>query len=288
MRDSSGVFPLTEGDVAYGIFLKASYVAEHETGIERLQALFGIVPGDRPRGIPSRTATNGVIPVLAHTESKLRPYRRGAKAKPGPTCTTLLIGRSETYLQESLAQELGNRLADETERTFYGEWDWEAFCVHAAGDGPRALLSKLADAATSGDIAIWTGGAGSNPFARAGLAVAVASEIPEEGRAHMLAADLDRNALLDAAAETRIEERLKEASGSDRHAVFRKFGFFALSPRWAPKDDDGTPKGTAHPVVFWLNPMDQKANNHGWFTVEDLDAWMIGEGPVPKKDDARR
>jgi len=35
-------------------------------------------------------------------------------------------------------------------------------------------------------------------------------------------------------------------------------------------------------VIFWLNPVDGRRNNHGYFTVEELAQWTQGTGPVPK------
>jgi len=33
---------------------------------------------------------------------------------------------------------------------------------------------------------------------------------------------------------------------------------------------------------YWLNPMEQKIHNYGWFTVEDLLLWAENKGPIPK------
>jgi len=54
--------------------------------------------------------------------------------------------------------------------------------------------------------------------------------------------------------------------------------FQSLAGRTGKPTDD-----TEHPVIFFLNPKDQVNNNHGWFTVEDLDKWISGTGPVIRK-----
>ena len=77
------------------------------------------------------------------------------------------------------------------------------------------------------------------------------------------------------AAATGIEEVLKKAGKR----------YYALSPRWAASIK-GTKNGeveTKYGVVFWLNPCDQYKNNYGHFTVEELQQWAKGEGPIPKK-----
>ena len=78
--------------------------------------------------------------------------------------------------------------------------------------------------------------------------------------------DLDTIELQKAVARTGIHKLLKEADCK----------YYALSPRWA--DESKTE------VKFWLNPYDQTNNNYGWYAVEDLEAWVNGEGPIPKKE----
>lgn len=34
--------------------------------------------------------------------------------------------------------------------------------------------------------------------------------------------------------------------------------------------------------MFWLNPMNQKKYNHGWFTIEELQQWAKDNGPIVK------
>jgi hypothetical protein len=38
--------------------------------------------------------------------------------------------------------------------------------------------------------------------------------------------------------------------------------------------------------MYFLNPMRQQENNFGWFTVEELEQWMEGKGPIPGKKKA--
>ena len=41
-------------------------------------------------------------------------------------------------------------------------------------------------------------------------------------------------------------------------------------------------KHTKYEVVFWLNPQEQQIYDANWYTVEQLDQWAKGEGPVIK------
>jgi hypothetical protein len=85
--------------------------------------------------------------------------------------------------------------------------------------------------------------------------------------------DEDRINLHEAAKATGIEEKVCAALKSD----FGGKPFYALSPSWKNKQN------TKHKVVFWLNPTDQQKNNYGWFTVEELEQWIEGKGPIPMK-----
>jgi hypothetical protein len=62
-----------------------------------------------------------------------------------------------------------------------------------------------------------------------------------------------------------LEKKLREAGKK----------WFALSPRWATEKHN-----TEHSVVFWLNPMEQRTNNSGLYTVEELLLWAENKGPI--------
>lgn len=87
---------------------------------------------------------------------------------------------------------------------------------------------------------------------------------------------------LDAAAkvtgiENRIARRRDSAGKGGRY--FPDYSYFALVPAWV---GDKKRQDTSHGVYFWLNPMHQDRYNSGWFTVEELDEWLEGRGPVMK------
>jgi hypothetical protein len=114
------------------------------------------------------------------------------------------------------------------------------------------------------------------------LVLAVTSKVPEELNKGMVEGDLDFIKLEEAVKRTGIVEKLKKAGNKARNKstspYTQTFGYYALSPKWEQKDSN-----SKHPVVFFLNPMDQSNNNHGWFTVEDLELWIKGKGPIPKE-----
>lgn len=127
-----------------------------------------------------------------------------------------------------------------------GLWDGRSFAVISKD---KEKMEALRDAFEAKDIAIFMGA--SDVFSNgSGLNLCIASKMPQEVKDGM----------------TGIEDRLQKA----------KCRYYALSPRWKP--------GTNQTEVdFWLYPMDQQDNNYGQFTVEELDQWIKGEGPIPMK-----
>jgi hypothetical protein len=115
--------------------------------------------------------------------------------------------------------------------------------------------------------------------------------LPKETLDQLVAMDKDAEALKKAAKKTGIVQKIDKINKTAQDAEKKKSGrpysfgndpngYFALSPRWA---FDNEKDKTKHPVMFWLNPQNQKDNNFGWYTVEELDQWINGEGPVPKE-----
>jgi hypothetical protein len=138
----------------------------------------------------------------------------------------------------------------------------------------RSDMADLWAAFVRLDVALLFTNTRGNPFARAGLVLAIASRLPKEWVEDMARTARDADALRAAAGKTGMEKRIKAASHWGTREFDRRLGFMALTPQW--KDD------TRREVVFRLNPDDQKANNYGTFSVADLDAWIAGAGPVPK------
>lgn len=273
-----------EGGKTIFLSLGADYCAEHEWGINDLRLMLGVdgakpkyaqeeVKYKKPHGIERRRITNhSLIRLYEHKGQVLlmceEPWitKRFEEhlEKDGPAKTW----------KEFRPREL-SLWGDETLAT---AWDGGSFGVLAKGDD-AVRLRELHKEILAGNVAIWVGGT-SNPFARGGLILAIVSNVPAEHLETMRAADEDAEKLKAASDATGIIDRLKAAGK----------GFFACSPRWLEgtfKTVDGEKKST-YPVIYWLNPMEQHENHFGWFTVEDLDQWIKGEGPVPKTVAAKK
>jgi hypothetical protein len=152
-------------------------------------------------------------------------------------------------------------------------WSRGDFAVRVSNADGKQALEMLYAAATqeNPDFALMLGGGG--PFQNAGLIMIMPSRLPEETVDDMASQDLGHLDLLDVVEATGIQKKLADA---DKR-------YYALSPRWANDDEE---KKTKYKCVFWLNPDDQQNNEFGWFTVEELEQWIEGKGPVLKQKES--
>lgn len=247
-----------------GINLGADYCAEHEWGIKGLKALFGIE--GKGYGIERRTATK----VPSDKTWPNQEEKSCVKLFERQDYTALVVSE---YVEEKYFN-LGNcNLAfgkyDLERSTLKTAWDEKSFGIAAADKEGRLAIKALYEAILAKDIVIWLGGGG--VFQNAGLVVAFASRIPEQGAKALFDADVDREKLEKAALETGIAKKLETAGKR----------YYALSPQW--KAEINEVKNSKYDVMFWLNPCEQDTNNYGWYTVEQLELWAENKGPIPKK-----
>ena len=258
-RDN-GLLKNENGDLI-GINLGADYCAEHEWGIKDLKRLFGIK--GEGYGLAKRTMTE--IPM--HNNYRTCKTEVGVYLIETKKELILMVGTTppEKADEKSMARYELSHWDDKLSTA----WDERSFGISARSPEDKAAVKRIYDAIQGGDLAIWLGGGG--VFQNAGLVLAIASKVPADKAKQLSDADHDAEKLQKASDATGICQRLKDAG---RH-------YFACSPRWPHA---GEKKKTKHPVVYWLNPMEQDKNNYGWFTVEDLDKWIKNEGPIPMSD----
>lgn len=228
-----------------GISMAADYCAEHEWGIKALKRKLGLV--EKPESFADNCLTK---PFTLRTEDA------------GNFPMFITTSHSEYTDVTRLGTYWNSEGLD-----FTSAWDERDFFAKAVSEDGKAALTALVEAFERGDIAVFLGGGG--VFQNAGLVVAINSLIPQELKDGYDAVCEDRRKIAAAAEATGIAQRIKDAG----------LRYYALSPKWT---FESMQERTTHPVVFWLNPCDQHLYNSNWVTVEDLDAWIAGSGPIPK------
>jgi len=143
-----------------------------------------------------------------------------------------------------------------------GAWNEREFVI-VVNNSYQDFLRQLYDSFRKKDVAVWVGGG--NVFGGQALAITIASLIPAQ-QAQQLGNIIRNNAKLELATrKSKIRDVLKQAGK----------GYYALSPAWRDQVEGGG-------LMFFLNPMNQKKYDHGWFSIEELQAWCRDEGPIVK------
>lgn len=276
----------------HSLLLPGNYTAEHEMGIETIHEVIGARPLER-NGMPSYTGARFPDPVqhfarfasLASRQIQFdRPPAPGKKRGSRGKGEAISLHLSRYDLDFS-GREVTFRY-DEAEMS--AKWSGEGFDIVAFTDDVADFLRDFHAALHDADAAVFFGGGGSNPFARGGLVLSIVSRVPQDLKDHMFEAHADRKALEASAAATGIRARLDAMVGD--YPWQSRYRFHALAPAWSSSirdrgEDRGGAVVTEHPVIFFLNPGDRDAES-GWYTVEELDQWIAGTGPVLRNSSA--
>jgi hypothetical protein len=264
-----------------GFCLGADFCAEHEWGIKDLKRKFAI--NDSEIGLKARqiNMAHGLGNKVVLLENKQH----------------LVILCTDWYSQEPLTIDKfldchsGKELKWRADKDgFAGAWSEGDFALLVRKSNMlqteeqkrfEGFARQLFKAFEDNDIAFLF--SRSLPvFENPGLCLCVASSLPKEVDESLTAADLDKLALEEAAEKTGIKAKIAAANkeATDARAFADKpFGYFALSPRWRRENEE---KPSKHPVMFLLNPFQQDRYEWGIYTVEELEQWLEGKGPVIK------
>lgn len=268
------------GGQIIGVNLGWSFCAEHEWGIDGIRRAFGI-PGEPERRRGTRDLMQSdLVGAEVRTITKVPKsliFREFESA--------VYLVYSSYYEVEEPSQEYLDRMMEirsDSESDLQTAWSRGSFGIHLKKDQSDVLttrtmvLGQLYEALRRKDAMIFIGGR-SNPFGNGGLVIAIRSRVPADALRQMKESDENYLDLIDAVEKVEKETGLK----AKLEAAGRKY--FYLSPRWA-KDVQLNGETTEHPVVFWLNPYEQRKNNSGYYTVEQLLDWIEGKGPIPKSE----
>lgn len=141
-------------------------------------------------------------------------------------------------------------------------WGERGFCLAARGEENIARLKEAFELICAKDMA-WAPRGMPDLERIGGLTLVFPSRLSDEDKLHVLRRDENNAATRKAAADSGIEQVLKDAG----------LRWSALSPSFLGKDGvDG--------LHFFLNPHNQAQHDHGWFSVDELQAWTKKTGPV--------
>jgi hypothetical protein len=255
MRESFGnSFDVRDG-VLIGINLGSDYCSEHERGIEDIYQSFGCVRSDPDiLGIESRLIRK--IPNnFSYFKNKFKNRNYHHLILSRYSITNFDSFNPVGYLPKELVTA----------------WSYNSFGISVYKNKDyKNYLEELYESFLKKDIAIYyVINNSKNPFERPGLYIGISSKISEEDKDKMYSLDYDSLCLKKEFDKCGIYKRLKE----------NNLPFLALEPRWV-KDMDHLKFITDHPIVCWLNTY-SKDYNSGWYTIEELDLWINGVGPVP-------
>lgn len=259
----------TEDGQFYGIFLAADYTSEHENGIKGISLDFGFK--EYPDYFSEAKVTSDFMNLFSKEFISIETiYPPKGKVMKLKTKHKLLCSSMEAREDLDWVKNLTKRYTEDTLIT--GAYDERAFALCGHTSEGVALIDEMVEAFRRKDVSIWLSGS-LNPFGRGGIAFGITSRIPEE-----------LTSLYDERKEAQrdLEARAKATGIEDRiTAVYGKQ--YALSPGKVLKSTVRGDVITRHDVMFFLNPTNQKDHDSGWYTVEDLEAWIEGKGPVIKK-----
>ena len=247
-RANDSKFLTIDTGTIIGINLGADFTAEHEWGITGIQQDFGINTSNTAFGIDRRKITK--VPAWFDWTTGAAPNSEG-------------FYLWQTWNDKKPSFVNNSELATWGKHTLACAWDDKSFGVFSSNLQEIAHLKDMFTAFQNNDGTIFLGGGAL--WGNAGLCLVIASRIPTNLLDGWYKADKEAYDLDQEVEQTGIRQLLKERG---KH-------YFALS-RPHHRKQDGE-------LTMWLNPMEQRENNSGWFTIHDLREWADGKGKIPKQ-----
>lgn len=270
--DNNNGWVLDDHQNLIGMFLPADYCAEHEWGIDKLERSFGInkPPITKPPFGIDRRKTTRVPNDFIYNEKRNKLIE-----------AVMTVGWNNYRMsKEDLEKNIFHNLPPELNRNYDNRevrsaWDNKSFGVRVKGIKNVRKLRKIMRAIHENNIVVFIGGTG--PFNNGGLCIGIATNIPKVIKDQWIKFDADNANLYLEHERIGIEKKIL----SNIKCRLGGKPYFALIPVWITDDSKYSSK-SKYEVIYWLNPCDQEYNNVGWFTVENLEQWIEGKGPIPK------
>jgi hypothetical protein len=278
MREARNPLIITVGEKLVGLNLGADFCAEHEWGIKGIRRQFGInyELTKRNKGVDRHLVTEIPDSFMrgGFTKEKrdwiaLTSYNRrwSEESFPMSSAKELVNDWKIKSIERSIAEWKQSEVDPYPPAPILSKWDESDFMIVVEKKN-KYILDEIQKAMEENDCLIFLGGGG--VFQNAGLTFMIKSRMPKEAIDNFLTKD-ETQLLVKKydAKQERLKNKLKKAGKQ----------WIALSPKLASERN----MTTKYPIVYWLNPMDQRNNRSAWVTVEDLKDWLKDEGKIPMK-----
>lgn len=261
-----------EKEELIGIYTGADFVSEHEWGIGPLREALGMK--DDAVGVEKRTVQkyDNIYLDVVHSAAGSFAY-----LIMGRTVARMFEGEKYWNKKRQNAEEKWEKHCKHSEELLYCEWSEDSLMVLVKGARNVKLLEVLYMAAKQKDLLVGLERLGSTKMENSGILIIPVSLMDKKDKDIIEERDLNSIRLKKADEKIGIKEKLKKAGRE----------FFACSPRFIQEENKGI-RGTKYDVIYWLNPYHQDVDNFGWFTVEELEQWIEGKGPVPMANNLKK
>ena len=263
-----------KGDSTLGISLGYDFCAEHEWGVRPLEEKLGVWDGDPKTeskifGERRHLVTNSTsISMKEVTTSYIKKENKTKKTEG-----TLWMLTSAPDLDRLVEQYLTGssylleRVFEENE--ILACWSDSNFLVFST---EKEKMDQLYVAFKTDRILMWP--PAGEFFEGKGLTfidkVKLNIEEPDYSN-FLIESQKDYKDLWSEVDKTHIFKKLEKAGCR----------FYACSPKRLSSESESK----LVDIRFWLNPMEQDKYNYGWYTLEELEAWAKGEGPILKESE---
>jgi len=258
-----------------GIAMGADFTSEHEWGIKDMKRDLGIMSleyAEKKKVFGSKRyqvkdadeaavfyKEKGEEAILLFYPPISRPIFAYEKQEFEKMTIDKLSSRFELHLHKAYNP-------NDKDQVLATAWDSKTFGIRVSGEDQIKKLQKIRNALLSNDMLVFLGAPPIPAFSNGSLNLMILSQSPKEGLDELKNSNKEHWELKRDAQKTGIEKKLEKAGKR----------WFALKPSRGLLES----KSSKHDIMFFLNPMEQKKNNFGWFTVEELEEWAKDRGPV--------
>ena len=245
------------GEEFCGVNFGYDFCAEHEIGITGIREAFGIKVYSGSEIVKSIKKIFGVLKPDFGINARLitqKPPTLHFNQK-GHFCVIYYSSfkLSDEYFSEGI-KSLSWEMSKPNGKDLVTFWGDNGFMLVTTNE---EYYQKLKKGFFDMNIAIFTAG-------RNGLVICLPDKLDDVTKTEMYASDLNAWEL----------RKMSEESGIEKELAKAKKEYLVLKPGW---------KNPAKKEMwFFLNPVDQRRYNHGWYTVEELRQWIADKGPIVK------